>query len=679
MVCVLLGGLCYGGGIGTIFPVLKLIISQEGPHGWSDIRMSEEMMGVKLKSNVFAARVEVELDKVEPDSPAAEAGLKAGDIIRQLDGNEVDLPEFVRLVAGMKASESTELQGVNKEGKRQSWTIPLKRPRLDVRILAAMTDLLPRGQAFLSLIYIMIVFWLINMTQSLIRFAQEFSAGIMIERGLLDLRTQVYRKALNLPLKFYDLRGGSSDVASRFVRDTPMIKQGLKILFTQAILEPFKFLAALSLALYCTWKLTIIVLAIAPLVLLLVNKFGKITKKTTRRSLRVWGGILGQLNETLGNIRVVKAYDSEGYEHRRFFRANRQLLKQLIRMTRVDALTAPTIAMLGISMATVGLIFACRQVLPPEPSMQPAILFTFFGGIFGMAESMRKLSKVPNKLQAATAAAERVFTLLDQEKEHEERGAPKLKPLSRQIEFENVSFSYPGATDQALKEIKLVVPKGQTVALVGPNGSGKTTLISMLPRFFDPDTGRVLFDGQDIRKVRLRSLRKQMAIVTQQTVVFADTVAANIAYGRVRTGQEKIVEAAKRAHAHEFIKLLPQGYDTVLSEGGENLSGGQRQRISIARAILRDPEILILDEATSNIDAESEVKISQALAEFTASRTCLIVAHRFATVMAADFIAVMDEGRIVATGSHEELVASCPLYHGLYETQFATRPSNKEG
>jgi len=561
----------------------------------------------------------------------------------------------------------------------------LKRARLDARIIAVLTDLLPRGleNRFLALAYILGLFWLINVMQSLTRFVQSYNAGIMIERGLLELRTKVYRNALSLPLKFYDLQGGSSDVASRFVQDSPTIKRGMKVLFTQAMLEPFKFLAALILALLCSWKLPLVVLAVAPVVMLLVTKLGKLMKKATRRSLQVWGNILGLLNETLSNIRVVKAYGNEGYEHRRFFRANRQLLKYLIRIARVDALTSPTVALLGISMATVGLLFACKLALPAgpdmRPEMEPAVLFTFFGGIFGMAESLRKMSSVPNKLQASNAAAGRVFALLDQEKEHEERAAPNLKPLGRQIEFENVSFSYPGAIDRALKEIDLVVPKGQTVALVGPNGSGKTTLISMLPRFFDPDTGRVLFDGQDIRKVRLRSLRKQMAMVTQQTVVFADTVAANIAYARPKTPQEKIIQAAKRAHAHEFIELLPQGYDTMLNEGGENLSGGQRQRISIARAILRDPEILILDEATSNIDADSEAKISQALAEFTVGRTCLIVAHRFATVMAADFIAVMDQGRIVARGTHEELLASCPLYHGLYETQFATGPSNNEG
>ena len=392
-------------------------------------------------------------------------------------------------------------------------------------------------------------------------------------------------------------------------------------------------------------------------------------KKATRRSLQIWGKILGQLNETLGNIRVVKAYGSESYERNRFFQANQGLLKYLIRITRIEAATSPTIAIMGISMAVVGILFACRQVLLPEPTMKPGTLFLFFAAIFGMAESLRKLSSVPNKIYAANAAAARVFEVLDQPAECEDRTAIELPPLARSIVFRNVGFTYPGSSVPALTDVNLTIPKGHTVALVGPNGSGKSTLISLLPRFFDPDLGSVLFDSRDIHSVNLRSLRSQMAVVTQHTVIFADTVRANIAYGQPDIPLDRVIDAARRAYAHEFVELLPDGYDTVLTESGENLSGGQRQRLSIARAILRDPQVLILDEATSSIDADSEAKITRALVEFTTGRTCFVVAHRFATVMAADSIVVMDQGRTVATGTHAQLMQTCPLYHGLYETQ----------
>ena len=671
VLCVIVGGLCYGGGIGTIFPVIKVIISAEGPQGAADIRLSEQMMGVRLETNDYSATSPVEIDKVEENSPAEGAGLKLGDVIEQLDGQVVHLPSFTRLVARKNASETIDIVWTDKEGQRQRRIIHLAKPRFDLRLLTKLAELLPRGDEnrFRALGYILLGFWLVSVLQSAMRFVQDYYTGVMIERGLADLRTEVYGQALILPLNFYSAQGGSSDVSSRFVRDTPTIKRGMNVLFTQTMLEPFKFLVALSLALYCNWKLTIIVLAVAPAVLLLLTRFGKIMKKSTKRSLQVWGRILGQLNDTLGNIRVIKAYGSEDYEQGRFLRANQSLLKHLTRIVRVNASTSPTIAVMGITMVTLGILFACRQVLPPEETMKAGTLFLFFGSIFGMADSMRKLSTVPNKIQAANAAAGRVFAVMDEPAEPEDAQAPEIEPLSREIEFQNITFTYPAATVPALKDVKLAVPKGHTVALVGPNGSGKTTLVSLLPRFFDPDVGRILFDSQDIRTVSLRSLRRQMAIVSQQTVVFADTVRANIAYGQVDTPLERIIEASKRAYAHEFIELLPEGYETLLSEGGQNLSGGQRQRLSIARAILRNSEILILDEATSSIDADSEAKISQALREFTSGRTCFVVAHRFATVMAADSIVVMDEGRIVAAGTHEKLMASCPLYHGLYETQ----------
>jgi len=638
--------------------------------------MTESVLGVRLRAVGFSAETEVEIDAVDEKSPAANAGLTVQCTIVQLDGDETFLPSFTRAVAQRKPAESIEIVFADKDGVEHSKEIRLREARLDVRLLAGLCELLPRGEdnRFRTMAYIMAAFLLINILQSTMRFLQDYCAGIMIELGLTDLRNQVYERALNLPLTYYGAQGGSSDITSRFMRDAPSIQRGLTLLFTQVILEPFKFMVALGLGLYCSWKLTIVVLAVAPLVLALMGRFGRLMKRATKRSLQIWGKILGQLNETLGNIRVIKAYGSEAYESKRFTQANKGLLKYLIRIARVEAATSPTIAIMGISMAAVGILFACKQVLPSpdptmQPTMQPGTLFLFFGAIFGMAESLRKLSSVPNKIYAANTAARRVFDVLDEPAEGENGSGEELQPISQSIVFRNVGFSYPRAAMVALTDVNLTVPKGKTVALVGPNGSGKSTLISLLPRFYDPDAGAVLFDGRDIKTVELRSLRRQMAVVTQQTVIFADTVRANIAYGRPEAAIEQVIDAAKRAYAHEFIELLPDGYDTVMTEAGENLSGGQRQRLNIARAILRDPEILILDEATSSIDPDSEAKITRALVEFTAGRTCFVVAHRFATVMTADFIVVMDEGRIVATGTHAELMKSCPLYHGLYETQ----------
>jgi subfamily B ATP-binding cassette protein MsbA len=285
------------------------------------------------------------------------------------------------------------------------------------------------------------------------------------------------------------------------------------------------------------------------------------------------------------------------------------------------------------------------------------------------AESVRKTSDIWNRIQQGNAAAERVFEVMDRPIEIEKPGALALPPAKGVVEFRGIVFRYPGAAHPALDGVSLKVAAGCNVAIVGPNGSGKTTLANLLPRFYDPDSGQVLIDGTDIRDVTLASLRDQIGMVTQEVITFNDTISANIAYGRHNATQEQIVDAAKRVFAHEFISRLPQGYDTVIGEHGVGLSGGQLQRIIIARAILKNPAILIFDEATSQVDADSEAKIHRAIEGLMQNRTTFIIAHRFSTVVSADMIVVMNNGRIVAQGQHEKLLQSCPVYQGLCETQ----------
>jgi ABC-type multidrug transport system fused ATPase/permease subunit len=302
-------------------------------------------------------------------------------------------------------------------------------------------------------------------------------------------------------------------------------------------------------------------------------------------------------------------------------------------------------------------------------NMQSSSFFTLLILLGTTAESVRKSSDIWNKVQKSDAAAERVFAVIDRPVEFEKPGAVELPPLREKVEFRDVVFTYPGNDQPTLNRVNLTVQVGRNIALVGPNGSGKTTLVNLIPRFYNVDSGSVLIDGLDIRDCTLKSLRNQIGMVTQNVVTFNDTIAANIAYGKPDAGREAIIAAAKRSFAHEFVDPLPDGYDTVIGEQGAGLSGGQLQRIVIARAVLKNPAILIFDEATSQVDANSEAKIHRAIEEIMQDRTTFIIAHRFSTVITADLIVVMDEGRIVACGQHEELMQTCSLYQSLYETQ----------
>jgi ABC-type multidrug transport system fused ATPase/permease subunit len=411
----------------------------------------------------------------------------------------------------------------------------------------------------------------------------------------------------------------------------------------------------------------VIFLCGAPLVLGLLIVFGRKMKRATRKSLVAGSEMLAKLQEAMAGLKVVKVYNRRQYERERFELINQRMLKQLLKMSKVDAATMPVMEVLGMMAASAALLVGSYWVTAGHMDGSKFIGLLLLLG--AAAESARKTSDIWNKIQEANAAAERVFAVIDTPVEYEKSGAIGLPPLKRKIEFKDVVFTYPNADEPALRGINLAVPAGHNVAIVGPNGSGKTTLANLIPRFYDPDSGQIFIDGTDIRDATLSSLRSQMSMVTQNVVTFNDTIAANIGYGKDDAAREEIVAAAQRAFAHEFISLLPDGYDAVIGEHGAGLSGGQLQRIVIARAILKNPSILIFDEATSQVDADSEAKIRDAIEEIMQDRTTFIIAHRFSTVVNADVIVVMDGGQIVAQGRHDELLANCPQYQSLCETQ----------
>jgi ABC-type multidrug transport system fused ATPase/permease subunit len=439
----------------------------------------------------------------------------------------------------------------------------------------------------------------------------------------------------------------------------------------KAIREPLNAILPLGFAMYFNWQLTTIFLCGGPFVIIVAVKFGKVMKRATRKSLESGSRMLSKLEETLAGLKVVKIYNQQAHEQHAFQKINEQLLRQQLRISRVEAATSPLLETLSIITASAAILLGAYWVMQVESAyhLDGAEFLGLLVILGASAESARKASDVWNKVQRANAAAERIFALKDKPIESEIHHAVSLSPLRKSIEFKDIVFTYPGGLEPVLQGVTLEINAGENIAIVGPNGSGKTTLASLLPRFYDPDSGHIFIDGQDIHQVTLSSLRGQMGMVTQDIVTFNDTVANNIAYGNSHARQEDIIHAAQRAYADEFIRALPKGYDTIIGEHGTGLSGGQLQRIVIARAILKNPTILIFDEATSQVDAESEAKIHAAIETLMADRTTLIIAHRFSTVVAADQIVVIDKGKVVAKGTHEDLIKQCQLYQNLYETQ----------
>jgi len=503
---------------------------------------------------------------------------------------------------------------------------------------------------------------IVTAVRCIARFYQDYTVQKVVNTSQAHLREDAFKHSMKIPVGFFASEGTSSTV-SKLLRDTELIGTGIKVLLGKTLREPLKALGLIAVAIWIDRNLTLIFLCGAPLALYAISRLGRKIRRATKKSLVSWARMLCKLREAMGAVKVVKVYNRQDYEETNFTGLNRKLLKQQFRIAKVDSSTGPLMETLGMIAGSVGLIFGAHWVY--RGTMQASDFFTLLILLGATAESVRKTSDVWNKMQQARAGAERVFHILDEPVEGEKLGAIELSPLQERIEFCDVVFSYPGTDRPVLKEVNLSVQAGHNVAIVGPNGSGKTTLANLVPRFYDPDSGQVLIDGKDIRDVTLFSLRSQIGMVTQDVMTFNDTIAANIAYGKPGAAEEEIIAAAKRSFAHEFIFLLPDGYDTIIGEQGAGLSGGQLQRIIIARAILKNPAILIFDEATSQVDADSEAKIHRAIEEIMQDRTSFIIAHRFSTVITADVIVVMDDGRIIAQGQHDELMQTCPLYQSL--------------
>ncbi len=638
--CSLTVALLWGGNIGTVYPFIEVVLRGDSPQKWCAEKI------------------------ITADKKSAEIRAAIGDLQQQhLAAPADDKPRLLREIAYHDA-----------------------RLEAEQRALAMYRWLNPHVQRFLPhdpfhTLVLVIGFLLFGtLLKDLFLVVNSILISRLVQLTSLDLRNHFYRHTLDMDLASFGQQR-TSGLLSRFTNDLGAVTSGIGTLFGDTMREPLKMVVCLIGAAMISWRLLLLSLVFCPLALLLTKWLAKSIKRANTRALEETAVLYGRLAETFSGIQAVKAFTMERVERNRLHQVARQLYRRAMKLTMYGAFTKPINELLGIGVICLALLAGGYLVLNQETHLMGiqitsrpmtfGSMMAFFAFLAGVSDPARKLSGVFNALQGAAAAADRIFPLLDEQPKIVDPPEPRELPEGRcDLIFDNINFHYL-PEQPVLKNVSLHIPFGETVAVVGPNGCGKSTLVNLVPRFYDPVEGSVRLDYVDVREVRLRDLRKRIGLVTQQTFLFDDTVANNIRYGSPSATDEEVIEAAKKAHAHRFIEeVLERGYETSIGECGGRLSGGQRQRISLARAILRDPSILILDEATSQIDPESEQMIHKALEQFIQGRTAIIVTHRMSTLTLADRIVVMDAGLIVDVGTHHELIGRCDLYRRLYHTDF---------
>ena len=548
------------------------------------------------------------------------------------------------------------------------------RPRLDLgsvlppRWRADADRLLLDARPLVALERICVVFLIVFLLKNLSDYLQAFLMVSVEQAAIRDIRSQLYAHLHRLSLSFHHGRR-SGALISRVTNDVEYLRASLAAGISNLVKDSLTLAGCLFWVFFVSWKLALLSLIVLPPAALSLVIIGRKMRKRSSQAQERMGELTGILQETLAGARVVKAFGMEGFEQRRFDRANQGFYKAFVHLRRVSAAARP-LSEYTIVLVAIGMLYLGGREIFVNRTLEPQQFMLFVGALLTTISPIKSLSEVNANVQQGVAAARRVFATLDTAPEIVDRpGAQVLPPLRDAVRYESVGFAYDAARP-VLHDVSLEIRRGQVVALVGSSGSGKSTAMDLLARFYDPTAGRITLDGVDLRDATVSSLRAQLGIVTQETILFHDTVRNNIAYGLADAGDEAVRRAAQAAHAHAFVARMPQGYDTVIGDRGVKLSGGERQRLAIARALLKNPPILLLDEATSSLDSENERLVQEALERLMRDRTVLVIAHRLSTVQHADRIVVLDQGRVVATGTHGELMEREGPYRRLYNLQF---------
>ena len=632
----------WGANISAVYPIVEVIFKNQSMQEWVDGKIAVSQTTIATQADELADLRE-QLAAVEQD-----------------DARRLVVEQEIRNAEAHSAAADRTLR-----------TCQTFKPYVD--------DYLPRDP-FRMLALITVLLFVGTVLKDIFLVANNLLVARLSQQTVFDLRKLFYRRTLRMDLATFG-EDGTADLMSRFTNDMDRVASGMDSLFGKLVREPLKMFACLILAAMFSWRLLLLTMIVMPVAAYAIRWLARMLKRSNRRAMEEMAVIYTTLEETFRSIKIVKAFTNEPQERRRFHDTNKSYYRKAMRIARYNALSHPMTEVLGIATVSLVMVAGGWLIFSSKPSIlgisldgwrigQSAML-TFFFLLAGMADPLRKMSDIFSNLQGGIAATDRIFSRLDREPQVRDPSRPApFHRHCRDLSFENVGFAYQ-PDKPVVEEVNMRIAFGETVAIVGPNGCGKSTLANLIPRFADPTAGVVKLDGVPLGEMRLRDLRSQIGVVTQEALLFDDTIFNNIRYGSPRATREQVIEASRRAHAHRFIEQeLPQGYETSAGALGNCLSGGQRQRIALARAILRNPSILILDEATSQVDLESEQAIQQVLDTFTRGRTTIIITHRLACCRWPIGIAVMQGGRLLDIAPHNELLARCGFYRRLHQIHF---------